>query len=325
MESQNKLLRRAGVTAVHSLDRFVFSVPDLAEAQRFYQAFGLDARMHGGRLDLHTFGPEHRGHAWASIFAGGPRKRLQYLRFGIDAHDAECFGRRIAQRGLGCAPHPLSDGSGLWLASPDGIPVQLAVAGKVSPSQKCRPVPQRRRAPGEAAAPPRSKAAAVRPRALSHVLCFTADVPRMLDFCIEVLGLRLSDRSGDAVAFLHTPHGSDHHLVAFAKSAGPGLHHSSWDVGSLDEVGCGAEQMRLAGYGKGWGVGRHVLGSNYFHYVRDPWGSFAEYSFDIDFVPHSVDWPAADHPAEDSHYLWGPVPPDDIITNHEIPRERTSA
>ena len=33
------------------------------------------------------------------------------------------------------------------------------------------------------------------------------------------------------------------------------------------------------------GVGRHVLGSNYFYYVQDPWGSFAEYSYDIDFVP----------------------------------------
>ena len=28
-----------------------------------------------------------------------------------------------------------------------------------------------------------------------------------------------------------------------------------------------------------------VLGSNYFHYVRDPWGSFAEYSCDIDYIP----------------------------------------
>lgn len=323
MANPKNLLRRAGVTAVHSLDRFVLSVPDLAQAQRFYQAFGLDARMHDGWLDLHTFGPDHREHAWASIFGGVRRKRLEYLRFGIDAHDVESFRRRISLHGLACEPHPLSDGSGLWLASPDGMAMQLAVADKVSPSHKCQPVPPPRRAPGKGAAPARSQAAAVRPRALSHVLCFTADVPRMLEFCIQVLGLRLSDRSGDAVAFLHTPHGSDHHLVAFAKSAGPGLHHSSWDVGSLDEVGCGAEQMRLAGYDKGWGMGRHVLGSNYFHYVRDPWGSFAEYSFDIDFVPHTVDWPAANHPAEDSSYLWGPVPPDDIITNHEIPREGT--
>ena len=40
-------------------------------------------------------------------------------------------------------------------------------------------------------------------------------------------------------------------------------------------------------------MGRHVLGSNYFYYVRDPWGSYAEYSHDIDFVPAGSIWPAA--------------------------------
>ena len=63
-----------------------------------------------------------------------------------------------------------------------------------------------------------------------------------------------------------------------------------------------------------------MLGSNYFHYVRDPWGSFAEYSFDIDFVPHDLEWPAADHPPDDSLYVWGPPVPDDFITNHEQDR-----
>lgn len=139
----------------------------------------------------------------------------------------------------------------------------------------------------------------------------------MVRFCEDVLGLRLSDRSGDVVAFLHGPHGSDHHLVAFAKSTGPGLHHSSWDVGSIDEVGCGAEQMRNAGFPEGWGVGRHVLGSNYFYYVRDPWGSFAEYSFDIDYVPHEIDWPPADHAPADSLYVWGPEVPEFFFVNFE--------
>ena len=52
------------------------------------------------------------------------------------------------------------------------------------------------------------------------------------------------------------------------------------------------------GHAKGWGLGRHVLGSNFFHYVQDPWGSFCEYSADIDYVPVDCDWPAADNPSE---------------------------
>ena len=85
---------------------------------------------------------------------------------------------------------------------------------------------------------------------------------------MDVLGLRVSDTSGDVIAFLHSPHGSDHHLIALAKSGGLGLHHTSWCVASLDDVGLGMEQMSAAGHGEGWGVGRHVLGSNYFRYVR---------------------------------------------------------
>ena len=105
--------------------------------------------------------------------------------------------------------------------------------------------------------------------------------------------------------------------LPFAKSDGPGLHHSSWDVPTIDAVGVGMEQMAAAGYGEGWGVGRHVIGSNYFRYIRDPWGSFAEYSADIDYIPPDVEWPVADHPPEDSFYVWGPPVPDYFIQNHE--------
>jgi len=43
-------IRRHGTTAVHSLHRFVFSVPDLEEAAAFYGAFGLDVRDVDGRM-----------------------------------------------------------------------------------------------------------------------------------------------------------------------------------------------------------------------------------------------------------------------------------
>ena len=142
----------------------------------------------------------------------------------------------------------------------------------------------------------RSRAPRVQPLYLSHILLFSADVARATRFYVDVLGLRVSDTSGDVIAFLRSPHGSDHHLIALAKSGGLGLHHTSWCVASLDDVGLGMEQMSAAGHGEGWGVGRHVLGST-IRYVRDPWGS-AEYSYDIDFVARRR--PATDHPPEDA-------------------------
>lgn len=306
--------------AVHSVDRFVFSVPDLEVALRFYAEFGLDVRHEGARLDLYTFGHPH---CWASIFQAAGTKRLQYVRYGIRAQDAAVFQQRVEHLGIGIAAHPLGDTQGIWLRDPDGIAAQLVVAPKVSPSAKTVATPPVAVAPGQGAAPSRSKVTAVRPRYLSHILRFTPDVAAMVAFCRDTLGLRLSDHSADIIAFLHSPHGSDHHLVAFAKSNAPGLHHSSWDVGSIDEVGAGAEHMRDAGWGQGWGVGRHVLGSNYFNYVRDPWGSFCEYSCGIDYIPANLDWPAADHAPEDSLYVWGPPVPEDFITNHEV-HDRTT-
>jgi catechol 2,3-dioxygenase-like lactoylglutathione lyase family enzyme len=306
-------MRRAGAIGVHSVNRFVYSVPDINEGQRFYDAFGLNTRRIDNRLDLHTFGHPH---CWGSLFANGKPKKLQYLSFGIYEEDLDAFARRTAELGA-IEPNPLSDGDGVWLRDPDGTPVQIVVAPKVSPSFKTKASLQAQAAPGKGAAPTRSAAARVRPRYLSHILLFTPDVERQVEFYARVLGLRLSDRSPGIVAFLHGAHSSDHHLLAFAKSNAPGFHHSSWDVGSVDEVGRGAEQMRDAGYAQGWGLGRHVLGSNFFHYVRDPWGSFAEYSYDIDFVPADLDWPATDHSPEDSFYVWGPPVPDDFITNFE--------
>ncbi|MDQ6618078.1 MAG: VOC family protein [Pseudomonadota bacterium] len=301
---------------VHSVNRFVFGVPDLTEARRFYTAFGLDVREQRDRLDLYTYGHEH---CWGSIHPHGT-KQLLYLSLGIYAADEPVFAARIRSAGLESAPHSSSDGAGLWLRDPDGAMLQLVVAPKVSPSQKTLQNPAAATPAGKGAAPARSAVTQVRPKHLSHLLRFSPDVPRMTSFCRDVLGLRLSDHSGDIIAFMHGRHGSDHHLLAFAKSHAPGLHHTSWAVGSIDEVGCGMEQMRNAGYEQGWGVGRHVLGSNYFYYVRDPWNSWAEYSFDIDFIPAGFDWRAADHPAEDSLYVWGPPVHGEFINNYEVPR-----
>jgi catechol 2,3-dioxygenase-like lactoylglutathione lyase family enzyme len=163
----------------------------------------------------------------------------------------------------------------------------------------------------------RARIPKVHPRRLSHILLFSGKVPEAVRFFEEALGLRVTDRSGDLIVFMHGAHGSDHHLIAMAHSNGPGLHHLSWDVANIDEVGRGMEQMYAAGHVRGWGVGRHVLGSNYFHYVRDPWGSYSEYSCDMDYVPGDFDWPTADHPPEDSFYAWGPKVPEDFVTNFQ--------
>jgi len=208
------------------------------------------------------------------------------------------------------------ESDGIWFRDPDGLLIELKVARKSSPTKKTQQVVLPISA-GRRGAPYRRKAHTVRPSRLSHLLLFTANVACAIDFYCSLLGLRLSDRTGDAIAFLHGIHGSDHHLIAFVKSNGPGLHHSSWNVPGVEDVGLGAMQMVDGGYDRGWGIGRHVLGSNHFYYARDPWGSYAEYSANMDFVPQGETWGAKDHLAEDGFYLWGPKPPEDFGVNYE--------
>jgi len=322
-DAQTSPPRRAGAPAVHSLNRFVFTVPDVGVAAKFYSDFGLDARRTGSRVDLYTHGFDHR---WGTIHEKPGAKRLQYVSFGAFPDDYERIVERLKTQGIKTtAPHPLADEEGTWFVDPEGTPVQLVVSRKVTPVEKAGAKASVPPAPGAGAAPSRSNAGMVKPRRLSHILLFTSDVMRSVRFYSDALGLRLSDHSGDIIAFLHGAHASDHHLIAFAKSDGPGLHHSSWDVATFDDVGLGMQQMIDRGHTDGWGVGRHVLGSNYFRYVRDPWGSFAEYSYDIDFIPATLDWQAKDHPPEDSFYVWGPPVPENFIVNHESPAQRSGA
>jgi len=217
-------------------------------------------------------------HEWGTI-GEGPRKKHSYMSFGAYEDDFDKFSERLQAMGI-------------------RFGIRAAGAGKRG-------------------APFRSTMGRTQPRRLAHILMFTRDVSKAIEFYTHVLGMRLSDRSGDNIAFLHGIHGSDHHMIAFARSNAPGHHHFSWDVGTVDEIGEGAMHMLDKGFSKGWGLGRHVLGSNFFHYVQDPWGSFCEYSADIDYVPADCDWPAGDHPPEDSFYAWGPNVPEDFVHNYE--------
>jgi len=303
-----------GAPAVHSLDHFAIVVPDLTKALHFYSGFGIDIEESGNGLALRAAASKNP----SGFVFEGDRKKLHHLSFGIYGTDASSFIARLEQLGIVRLDPPSGlSGEGLWFRDPEGNIIELRIAEKTSPDAKT-PVSFTSSAPGSAGASRRSTAPKAKPRRLSHVLLFARDVLAQARFYSEVLGLRLTDHSADIIAFLHAPHGSDHHVIAFAKSGAPGFHHSSWVVSSIDEIGLGAMQMTEAGFRVGWGLGRHVIGSNYFHYVRDPWSSWCEYTCDLDYVPKGMRWQAQDYPMEDAIYVWGPTMPDDFIVNHEL-------
>jgi len=294
------------ICGVHSIDHYALFVPSLVDAQRFFTSFGLQVEVVADGLELSAAD----GHVWSRILPGR-HKALAYLSFNCFEHD---FANLHMQAEAADVQFEEVDGVGFWFRDPDGNLVQVKAGSKHMPDSRTTAPRIEQALRGVET---RNEVAQVRPRRLSHVLLFSSHVPRAVAFYEQVLGLKLSDHSQDIVAFTHARHGCDHHLVAFCKSSAKGFHHAAWEVDSVDQVGNGAEQMGNAGFREGWGTGRHRLGSNYFHYVRDPWGSFCEYSAEMDFIEAGEQWPAGDFPLENSMYLWGPVVPDYFVVNTE--------
>ena len=242
--------RRPGELGVHSVDRFHFAVPDLAVAKSFYGEFGLDLEEDGDLIAMKTRGNPH---VWVTI-GEGPRKKLGHLSFGAFEDDFDRFAERLQAMGVKrLDPPPGVETNGLWFHDHDGNLVEIKVAAKSSPNEKSGFSESPRPGRARRAVPPRRCACG--PRRLAHVLLFTRDVEKAVQFYTRTLGLRLSDRSGDGIAFLHGIHGSDHHMIAFVKSNAPGLHHLSWDVGSVDDIGRGATHMLEKGFAQGMGPG----------------------------------------------------------------------
>ena len=126
------------------------------------------------------------------------------------------------------------------------------------------------------------------------------------------MGLAVSDRITGKVTFMNVGVG-DHHVFGFITSTHAGFHHASYEVPSIDAIGAGANRMHAAGYSRGWGLGRHTIGSNFFHYTADPWGSWIEWFSDIDQIDDcwvAGDWDVPPH-------LWGTPPPETFLANSE--------
>jgi lactoylglutathione lyase len=86
--------------------------------------------------------------------------------------------------------------------------------------------------------------------ATGHVGLNVADLDRSIDFYVSIFGWSVKGR-GDGYAFL----GDDDRLVLTLweqssgtfESASPGLHHLSFEVGSIDEVRGAEERVRAGG------------------------------------------------------------------------------
>jgi catechol 2,3-dioxygenase-like lactoylglutathione lyase family enzyme len=295
---------------ISGLHHYALGVPDLEVADGFLQDFGLETGEKDGTLVAQCPG---RNQEQVRLLEA-PAKRLHHVSFTLRPGTLDAVREALERAGAPVIEAPAgATGDGLWIRDPDGTAVQLLdeaqaparpaaeVLVNVGGSRQRIGVAQWQQATQD-----------VMPRRLGHTLLFTAQPEQMTAFYTEALGLRVSDRIHDLVTFLNAGPG-DHHIFGFIASSHRGFHHASFEVPSIDAIALGADRMRARGRQAGWGLGRHTIGSNFFHYNPDPWGSWIEWFSDIDQIDDrwvARDWQVPPH-------LWGAPPPDTFLANHE--------
>ena len=298
---------------ISGLHHYALEVPDLAVAEGFLQDFGLETGEKDGSLVARCPGRDQEQVRLTQASA----KRLHHVSFTLRPGTLDSVREALDRAGTPVIEPPAGAAEdGLWIRDPDGTAVQLLDEAPAP----VRPVPDVLTNIGDrlqriGVAQWLQATGDVMPRRLGHTLLFTPQPQQMTDFYTEVLGLRVSDRIHGRVTFINAGPG-DYHVFGFIASSHPGFHHASFEVPSIDAIALGADRMRGKGHDEGWGLGRHTIGSNFFHYNPDPWGSWIEWFSDIDQIDDcwvAGDWDVPPH-------LWGAPPPGTFLSNLE-PRD----
>ena len=305
--------------AVLSALSLTLEVPDVESGVRFYTDAGLVADTDGNIARLRCEGQDRDS---IVLLGGYPRKRLHHI--SLRAEDLDGVAAAVpAHGGKVVAVPPGFEDNGLWVEDPHGMLIHLSER-PADPELVAAETAFEVNAPGRlvrkrrSAVLPQSAYAPARPLRLGHILVFSPDVPESVDFVTSALGMGLADHAQDIIAFTCAKKDSDHHVVAFAKSPGVGFHHVSFQVHDPDEVGRGGRALLAKSRRGDWGFGRHTIGSNFFHYIQDPWGSWFEYFSDMDHIDDHSLWTPTNYAMEDSLASWGPEVPPDFVYNYEL-------
>ncbi|WP_351229093.1 VOC family protein [Streptomyces sp. NPDC002133] len=301
--------------ALHRVAHITIGVPDVATTSAYYADFGL-TELGDGR-----FATADGGEQLKIIHAA--RRRLEELTLSADDPDDLS---RIASA-LNRLEKPFVRDSHRLRAVDPGTEVTVTV--EVQPrivQSPAAPVPYNGPGRVERAgvrAPGVLREGPVRVRRLGHVVLGSTDQEASQRFFTEGLGFKVSDLVPGA-AFLRCS--TDHHNVLVQKAPISFLHHTSWQVDDVDEVGRGATRM-LEGHPERhvWGLGRHHLGANFFWYLKDPAGNFSEYYSDMDCIVDDQLWTPETWEGASALYSWGPPVPPSFIRPDDLAAMMTGA
>ena len=133
-------------------------------------------------------------------------------------------------------------------------------------------------------------AAQANPIRIGHVVYAIelADREKAVSFYLDRLRFRLSDSTKTGGDFMRCEGGHDHHnLFLISRADRNEFDHASFEVENFDMVMMGGKFMKAKGWEADTTPGRHILGSNYYWYFRNPAGGRTEYFADMDRMDDS--------------------------------------
>jgi catechol 2,3-dioxygenase len=148
-----------------------------------------------------------------------------------------------------------------------------------------------------------------RPIRMQHITFATQDLEAVLDFYVDTLGFRISDRVESHFIWLRC--GREHHTIAMVVGNGPGgLDHYSYDVDSWADFKVWCDRLSTLGIPVRWGPGRHGPGNNLFIMFDDPSGVHVELSAELELIwdDRAVMVPRQWERTDRTVNLWGPGP-----------------
>jgi catechol 2,3-dioxygenase-like lactoylglutathione lyase family enzyme len=297
--------------ALHRMNSVTIGVPNVDETRAFYRDFNLTETLPG------VLATADGGEQLRIVHA--PRRRLLELSIGAeDQDDLDRIASQLAGIDVPVAREP----NALTATDPGtGVSVRIEVAPKLRQAAAPAPsyngpgrVDRRGRSPR---LPEGDDAPAARPRKLGHCVIGSTDIDASNRFFTEGIGFKISDSVKGIAHFMRCT--TDHHNVLVQRAPVQFLHHTSWQVEDVDEIGLGAQALLSKDPSRHvWGFGRHYVGSNFFWYFRDPAGNFAEYYADMDCILDDQLWKPQVWEGMHSLYSWGPPPPPSFIRPDDL-------
>ncbi|MFY9930539.1 MAG: VOC family protein [Streptosporangiaceae bacterium] len=332
--------------ALHRLTSITMGVPNVEETSAYYAEFGLqpgDAQPGDAQAgdtqpgaaqpsDAQPGAASSGSDVWFGTRDGGRQlrivpaatRRLVDLHVGVDdPDDLDRAADNLQRLGI-----EVQRGPG-WISAVEkatGTQAYLEVAARLH-QEAVPPTPYN--GPGRVErpatrAPGIQRTEPVQPRKLGHAVLGSTEAETTRAFFVQGLGFKISDHIKGAGTFMRCS--TDHHNVLVLQAPVSFLHHTSWQVDDVDDVGRGATAM-LTDHPERhvWGLGRHYGGSNFFYYLKDPAGNFSEYYSDMDCIVDDQLWTPQDLEGAQGLFSWGPPPPPSFLHPEDLAAMMTGA